>query len=388
MARTVVTVGNLAYSFSPDDPVPVAGRDWAVVKLRLTDELTGTAPLRAIALSARQAGLYPRLAQDGLAALVGVPRNIFPALATQSYTVDLSVQAEGYVPMEAQVQVPQDNRFPAAFTPPPLVTLALHREPVVISGRTVRVSAGTTQPVTGATVTVTGIWRTVPPANQSVNAAPPNLVLLQPPLYSGQAALISQLQGQDLLPVAGDDKQLLDAVPAGANPIRLSNRQNLAVGDLLLIDAGNSDLAESLAIKAITGASTPDQPARVTLTYPLAYPHRQNTLIQKLNPQAPGVDEALADAAIAGDSCVFLNSVSGLAGFSQVRLGGGSNPDAYHRVSLFTATSDADGYYRLPPLSRVAQLKLQVAKAALKSVETEFRPDYTVRENRLDFIFS
>jgi hypothetical protein len=388
MARTVVTVDNLAYSFSPDDLVPVAGRRWAVVRLHLTDELTGTAPRGAVTLSARQAGLYSRLVQDGLAALTGVPRNIFPALATQSYTVDLSVQAEGYVPVEAQVQVPQDNHFPASFTPPPLLTLSLHRQPVVISGRTVRLSAGTTQPVAGVTVTVTGIWRTVPPANQSVNAAPPNLVLLQPPLYSGQAAPIGQLQGQDLLPVTGDDKQLLDAVPAGANPIRLSNRQNLAVGDLLLIDAGNSDLAEYLAIAAITGASTPDQPARVTLTYPVAYPHRQNALIKKLNLQAPGVDEALADAVIAGDSCVFLNSVSGLAGFSQVRLGGGPNPAAYHRLSLFTATSDSEGYYRLPPLSRVAQLALGAEKAPLTSVQTEFRPDYTVRENRLDFIFS
>lgn len=388
MARTVVTVGNRAYSFSPDDPVPVAGRDWAVVRLRLTDELTGTAPLRAIALSARQAGLYPRLAQDGLAALVGVPRNIFPALATQSYTVDLSVQAEGYVPREAQVQVPQDNRFLASFTPPPLVTLALHREPVVISGRTVRVSAGITQPVAGATVTVTGVWRTAPPANQIVPADPPNLVLLQPPLYSPRAALTGHLRRQNLSPVAGDDKQLFEAAPAGANPIRLSNRQNLAVGDLLLIDADNPDLAESLAITAIKGASTPDQPARVTLAYPVVYPHRQNALIQKLNPQAPGFNQPLADAAIAGDSCVFLNSVSGLAGFSQIRLSGGPNPAEYHSIRLFTATSDADGYYRLPPLSRVAQLAVRAAKAPLTPVQTEFRPDYTVRENRLDFIFS
>jgi hypothetical protein len=242
--------------------------------------------------------------------------------------------------------------------------------------------------VAGATVTVTGIWRTAPPANQIVPAGPPNLMLLQPPLYSRRAALTGHLRRQKLSPVAGDDKQLLDAVSTGANPIRLSNRQNLAVGDLLLIDADNPDLAEYLAIAAIKGASTPDQPARVTLAYPVVYPHRQNALIQKLDPQAPGVNHPLADAAIAGDSCVFLNSVSGLAGFSQVRLGGGPNPDEYHRFSLFTATSDSEGYYRLPLLSRVAQLKLQAAKAALKPVETEFRPDYTVRENRLDFIFS
>ena len=388
MARTVVTVDNRAYSFSPDDPIPVAGRRWPVVRLHLIDELTGTAPRGAVTLSARQAGLYPHVAPDGLAALVGVPWNIFPALATQSYSVDLSVQAEGYVSIEEQVPIPQGQNFPTSFTPPPLRTLSLHRQPVVIGGRTVRVNAGTTQPVAGATVTVTGIWRTVPPASQTVAAAPPNLVLLQPPLYSGQDALSGQLRGQNLQPVAGDDKQLLGTVPAGANPIRLSNRQNLAVGDLLLIDAGNPDRAEYLMIKAITGASTPDQPAWVTLAYPVAYRHRQNALIQKVNPQASGVDEALTEAAIAGDSCIFLKNVSSLGGFSQARLSDGSNPAEYHSVWLFTVTSDREGYYRLPPLSRVAQLALQAEKASLKSAQTEFRPDYTVRENRLDFILS
>ena len=53
----------------------------------------------------------------------------------------------------------------------------------------------------------------------------------------------------------------------------------------------------------------------------------------------------------------------------------------------FSVSSDAAGYYRLPPLSRVAQLELRAERGALIPIQMEFRPDYRVRENRLDFTF-
>jgi len=82
-----------------------------------------------------------------------------------------------------------------------------------------------------------------------------------------------------------------------------------------------------------------------------------------------------------------LKGVAGLATATEVRISGGAVPDEYHSLSRFSVTSDADGYYRLPPLSRVALVKLSARKKIgpqTFAAELEFRPDYALRENRLD----
>ena len=276
---------------------------------------------------------------------------------------------------------------PDDFAPTDLGVLAMHRQSVVIRGRTVQAIGNTTTPLPGATVQVTGIWRTLPPANMSVPPEPPNLVALQPPLYAERAAVVGRLQRRNLQPVVGDDKLLLDDVLADANLVRLSNHQNLTPGDLVVIDATNPDLAEYLAISAINGASTATQPARITLDHPLAYAHRRNAIVQRANPQALGAQKQLVHEALAGDTCIFLNNLTGLATAREVRLTGGPQAPEYHRVYRFIVTSDSDGYYRLPPVSRVAQLLLHAAHGGLTPVESAFCPDYTQRENRCDFMF-
>jgi hypothetical protein len=278
--------------------------------------------------------------------------------------------------------------IPDDFAVSDLGDLMLHREPLVIYGRTVRASSNTTIPLAGAMVAVTGIWRRPPPANMSVPPAPPHLVSLQPPLYADRVATVGELRRRALLPVVGDDKSLLEDVPQGANPIWLSNRQNLATGDILLIDANNPDLAEYLAIKTIVGASTASQPAYITLDYPVAYSHRRNVLVQKVILQPPAaVGQQVAFDALVGDTCVFLDDLVGLAGANEVQVTGGPNPPEYHRLRRFAVISDAAGYYRLPSISRVGQLEIQATFGALTPLLMEFRPDYRLRENRLDFTF-
>lgn len=388
MARRIVEVNSQPYVFSPADPPPLGGRLWALVRMQVIDELTGQAPGSTITVEAEGTKLTPRVASDGLVGVTGIPRHVFPHLALQDYVVRLTIRAEGYIPCASAVQVAQTPTFPADFSPPPLINIVLHREPTVITGRTVRANGNTTTPLAGATVSVTGLWRTPPPANMDVPADPPLLVSLRPPLYAGRTVVTGGLQPRDLQPITGDDKLLLADVLAGANPIRLSNRQNLAPGDILLIDAGQLDITEFLAISMITGASTADQPASITLAYPVAWAHRRNAVVQKVNPQALGAMQQFTVEAFACDTCVFLDDVAGLATAHEVQItGGGTSPDEYHNVQSFSVTSDTDGYYRLPPLSRVAQLEIHAEKtmgAQTFSAQTEFRPDYSLRENRLD----
>lgn len=386
MGRRVVHVDSRAVLFSSDEQPPLGDRLWALTRARVTDELTGAPPVSALTLTTTTSGLTPRITPDGLCGLTGIPRNVFPRLALQNYGVRMVIGAAGYVVRERDIQVPQTPGFPTLFQPPPVVDIPLHREPTVIHGRTVRATGTATSLLAGATVSITGIWRTPPSATASIPASPANVVSLAPPLYTDRAAVVGRLRRRNMLGVLGDDKSLLAAVAAGTDRIEISNWRNVAVNDIVLIDALSPDLVEYLAISAIEAVSSPDQPARITLAHPMRYPHRQGAIVREGNPQPLGVVRTFADTAQRGDTCVFVNALSGLTSADVVEVSGGP-VEEYHQVRLLRATSDAEGYYRLPPLSRVAQIEIRADHGALTPVRKEFRPDYASRENRLDFIF-
>ena len=109
---------------------------------------------------------------------------------------------------------------PDDFAPTDVGPLAMHRESVIIHGRTVRATGNATTPLPGAMVQVTDIWRTLPPADMSVPPEPHKLVAVQPPLYADRAAAVGHLQRYTLQPIVGDDKVL---VLADAKLMRLSN---------------------------------------------------------------------------------------------------------------------------------------------------------------------
>jgi hypothetical protein len=241
---------------------------------------------------------------------------------------------------------------PADFAPTDIGVLGLHREALVLSGRIVTVSGDTTVPVTAATVSVIGTWRTPPPGNLNVPADPPNLVSLYPPLYASRSPAMGVFHPVDLMPVVGDEKFLLDNFQTGASRIQLSNRRNLISGtSVLLIDADRPDLAEYIQIQNILGASSVDEPASVTLAYPTVYSHRQNALVRRVNIQAPAIaiaDKQFSLDAHAGDVCVFLsditdllNSATGLSNANGVQISGGSQPNEYHLMRLFSVRTDA-----------------------------------------------
>jgi hypothetical protein len=109
--------------------------------------------------------------------------------------------------------------------------------------------------------------------------------------------------------------------------------------------------------------------------------------VKQVVPQPLGASRQLTVDAMVGDTCVFLDALTGLAAAQEVQITGPPGPDEYHKLRNFSVTSDADGYYRLPPLSRVAQLEMHAAKTlGVQTFTTTitFRPDYRQRENRLD----
>ena len=183
------------------------------------------------------------------------------------------------------------------------------------------------------------------------------------------------------------EKRLLDDASATSTSVRVTNHAGIAPGNILRVDAEAPDLVEYLTVSTVSGPADPTRPATVVFDTAFAFDHRVGALVQRTNPQPPGGNRALAVDAIPGDSTVFLASLGGLAAGAVVRVADGLAPNEYHDLRLFSTTSDTNGYYRLPPISRVAQLQLRADSGALTPVTTEFRPDYRLRENRLDFTF-
>ena len=387
MSRRIVQVDGRRILFSPDDPPPLAHRWQALVKLCMVDEMTSAVIPGDLNIQVDDQEMIPVISSDGFGGLVGIPIRSFPKLGTQDYFIDLVISARGYVSRPLTVKIDQDLNFPASFTPadhsiPPLGPVELQREPIVISGRTVRFVAGASAPVSGAAVTITEIQRTPDGA-----ATPPNLLAISPPFYEDRAATTQFVRRRDVT-VVGSSKTLLDDVLEGENPVRLSDRLGLTVGDLIQIDASDPELAEVIAIAGLDAAIPADQPAPITLDYPVSRRHGRGALVSQLNPLAPGGQQQITVAANSGDTCVFLDGLAGLAGASEVEVVGPPKSE-YHQVSSFSVVSDASGYFRLPPLTRVAQLKIHAERligAQLFATTVPFGPDFQQYENRVDLV--
>lgn len=381
MTRRIVQVGSRRIIFSPLEPPPLLNRWQALVKIRVIDEMTGAPPANEVTIAVDDKEMVPVISGDGVGGLVGIPRRSFPELDIKNYEVDLVIGAKGYVPRSLKVPVLQDVNFPNSFTPPDSL-VELHREPTIISGRTVHFIGGTSTPLGGAIVSLTEIQRT-----PTSTAVPPNLVALAPPLYEDRDAVAQFVRRRDVA-VVGTNKTLLDDVLEGDNPIRLSDRLGVAVGDLIRIDATDGDLTEIINISNIDPGIPPDQPGTIKLDYPVSRPHRRGVAISQLNPLPPGPPQQITVPADSGDTCVFLDGLAGLSGANEVEILGPPRSE-YHQVTNFSVVSDGDGYFRLPPLSRVAQFKIHAERLVgpqLFATTIPFRPDYQQRENRLDLV--
>jgi hypothetical protein len=387
MALQTFNANDLVYTVSPEPPLQEGRKTWAVVQARLIDEITGLPPEGEITVQSSFSGVSPRVATGGLVALAGIPVRVFPSLRLHGYTVPITIQAAGCVPVFRNVPIVQTLNFPDTFAPVDLGTLGLHRLPVVVSGRVMLNSGTALQGIAGATVTLTGLWQAPPPANLIVPPSPPDLISLAPGLYFDHPLALTQIQGLNFSGVPGPDKQLLGQAVAGQISLRLSDRKQIAAGDVLAIDALDAERTEYLTIHSLLGASTDDQPATITLESPLQSLHRPGAIVHKVQFVNVGVVTPLTKDATAGDICLFLNGVGNLAGASLISIQTAGNPTEYHAVSYFSALSDAQGFFRLPPLSRVAQCALHSHDGVHTDIDSTFSPNYAAGINRIDFVY-
>lgn len=373
------------------DAIPaVSDRMRAIVRARLVDELSGEPIAESTTLSTAIPGLHPRIGTDGLVGLVGRPARLFPTLDVAGVMLSVRISAQSYGSLDLEVPLGPMPGFPASFTPLDLGDVFLHRRAVGLSGRTVRRLGLATTVVAGATVEVAGYWPRVPTAG--VNAAavmePPHLLALAPPLYGRCGIGSSTVTRRDLSAVSGMDKTLLAPAAAGERRVRLTDRIGLTSNGVLTIDAADPARREHLLISTIETTSSSDQASWISLAHPLAYAHQPGTLCQPAILAAAGSLIALTRDGLPGDVTIFTASLTGLSDNITVEIDSGLGAAEYHEARIYRIVSDTGGFFRLPPIQRVAMVALHSSKSGLASpADKWFAPDYRHPDQYLTLSF-
>jgi hypothetical protein len=385
------SVGFWSYRSCPDDPPVAADRLRAVVRWQAVDEISESGPDLDYTIQTDALGLSPRISRDGIMGLVGNPARLYPGLDTATVDLAFTLYTPGYLPRELVATVGPVVGFPNNFTPAKARpgdtdgNIALHRDAIVLRGRTVKLVPGQLDPVPVPLVPISiiGTWWVFPPANVDPDTViePANLASLHPGLYTDRITATDSVTRRDLAPVVGQDKTLVAPAVRGETTARISDRIGvIGPGTVLAFEPSRPDRVEYVHVTLVNGASTDDQPATVTLAYRLQLDHEEGTAVQVVTPQAPAAANALVRDGIRSDRVAFTAALAGVTA-GVVEIGGSTVHPEYQTASLYSTTSDSNGFFRLPPLSRVASVKLQTP--ALKLVTS---PDYGRYENLVDLV--
>jgi len=286
-----------------------------------------------------------------------------------------------------------DPVVPDAFVPLDLGALPLHRQPVSVRGRTVARTAGGTVPVANATVRVSRIWRSTAEVRDHLPPVPARMAGLAPGLYAERGATTPVVPIAPVTP-AGEEKLTTAPAMAGAGTAVLADGVNLVAGtSVLAIDPGDPARHERIAVTALAPAFSPAEPVTATLRYPLRLAHAAGAVATRVVPGGPaGAAKQLADGALPGDRLVFLDDAALPALAGSVRIDAGASAEFQH-YALFDVTSDADGYFALPPLHRVAQVEVEASAAGHPDISAAdnnaivYQPGYGSEQAWLDVVF-
>jgi hypothetical protein len=185
-------------------------------------------------------------------------------------------------------------------------------------------------------------------------------------------------------------KTLVDDVAAEAIELRLSDGLSLNLNDVVAIDADDLGRREIVEIAQIVMPGTASDWVRVRINQPIAIPHRRGCMVRRLQAAVPNPAPSLNYAAERGD-CALLFDTTGIVGTHQIRLSDPPSRRSYHRLTVLETISDAQGFYRLPPLARAGRVEVLAREVAVLNPAqgtAELVPDYDRDEIQLDLIVS
>lgn len=383
------STSSYAFHFCPGDPPVAADRVRALLRARLVDEITQAPVTVDVVASTAVVGASPRVAAFGRVGLVGRPLQLFPDLDLTSSDLDLRAQATGYLPVDLIGTLGPIMGFPEQFAAADLGDIPMHRVAVALRGRTLQRGSLAPTVVAGATVELTGYWPVFPPANVAPPAVMQTADMLHVPagMYAARNGGVATLGRRAMPALAGADKRLLVPAAHGERRLRLSDRVSVIAGTVLIIRADGASRRERMVVDQVDMSSSDDQPAWVTLVHPLAHTHLRDTLCSVADPQIAAPAKTFERTAIRGDETVFLDDLTGLGEGDVVEIAGGAAAE-YHEISLYRTTSDGNGYFQLPPLSRAAMVLLHAKRLGLVSPDdARVAPDYRIAGNRVTVLF-
>jgi hypothetical protein len=376
MSARIETDGDRTYTFESLPPPPDADRVRAVVRARAFDEVTGEPIESTMHVTSPRSDLLPRASRDGLFGLVGQPARDLPALATVPIDLSLQLLCPGYLPVNLSGTLGPVVGFPNVFAPLDFGDVGMHRRGVMLEGRVVRRQTVAPPPIAGATVVIDAVWSVLPPPNWTppALAEAPNVVAIDPGLYSDRA--LGAQVSQRALTLAPTSQTLVEPVSVGQAAVRLSDRKGLVAGGWLMLDRDTAALTEIVQITAVEPTLADDEISWVTLAYPCRRLHRTLTVCQGVTPQVPVAPTTTARDARSADGVLFLTAAPGMADGSWIEITTGVGPGEFHRASLYQTVTDAQGYFRLPPIARIALARLLVQHAGFTDQQPIFTLDY------------
>ena len=387
--RLVEHEGDLHLVSFPDEAsLRPAARRRPMVQARLIDEITGRPPLGRVRIETDRTDLTGQAARSGSVGLVGVPERVLPPepLAMPA-PFRITIEADGFLRVEREANVGPLPNFPNEFTPADLGEIDLHRLPIRIAGRVTQWVAGAHQAVGGATVSIEEVWPQLPAPTAPPGGDPAHLIWVGRPVHRVWDVGPSRVRAVTMAP-AGVTHDLREPVSAGARRMRLSDRVGLVPGSVLELDWNDADRREYAVVEDFEGPVSPDEPTFVNLNAPLGYTHRLNAEARAVMPGALGPDNGITRATETGDACIFMAAMAGMVGADAVALDAGGPLVDYHVSRRYVTSTDPEGYYRLPPISRLAKLRLHADAGAGLIADREHSPDYTTFENTVDLVVS
>jgi hypothetical protein len=385
--------GQQCYRFCPDDSRVAGDRVRGLVWIRVVDEITNLPPEAALTVSTRHQGLIPRVSTGGIVGVVGNPMRIFPQLGVQGVDIEFSIAAQRYITRRVVKRLDPIADFPGQFrlSPPTNEPEPLHRQAVSLRGRVVKVDGGKRVLLPDVTVSIAGVWSTFPGPEVDAQSEmeQPNLIYLTPGLYAERTKGASTLKRCEMVLSNGVEKTVVTPAPRGTRQIAVSDRVGLGVGDVLAVEPGHPELAEFIRISQINGSLSENLPATVTLAYPLANDHIEGTNAVRAELVDRGPENVLARDASPEDRVAFLNEMAELDSATKVELGGAGQLE-YHSMQRYATKTNEDGYFRLPPISRVAQLRLHAELSNIPAASLDklvVSLDYRYPENHFDIVF-
>jgi hypothetical protein len=347
-------------------PRPAGDVHQAVVVLQTVDELTGLL-VGPVSVSTALDRLTGRSTGQGVAGLTGVPRRVFPDLATHAYPLDLVVEADGYLAWIGRPTVAAQPGFPQTFVPLDLGTVALHRRPVAVDVVTFSLDPqDRPRPLPGTAVHVTAIWRRTELLAQAGQPAR----MLSLPVGSAQPwPAGTGLDGVSLVPAVEPVRRLTRGASPGDTGAGVDRAGQLTAGDLVGLDLADGERREYLPVSGLTGAVDVRSPTELDLTLPVRRPHADGTQASRVPTPPPAAPDAtLTEPADVGDVTVFVNTTGPFGAVEVLRARDTAITDEYVDALTYQAVSDADGHARLPGLSRVAAVQITATNGALSAV--------------------